>query len=98
MKDKVIDVITKINAAVPVVWDRYTKASDDRYYVIYGWINRPDGLRDFLTVEMWETEWPENVFHTTSSAKYSELLSEILHGSLDDHNPCRKIEELFTVD
>ncbi|MCX6217648.1 hypothetical protein [Spirosoma sp.] len=91
----IIEITTKLSNAIPVVWDRYT-VTDDGFYVVYGWIARPDGQRDFVIFEMWDYEKPENVFCTTSSAKYSRLIGEVLYGSSDDHNDCRKIEELFT--
>lgn len=94
MPTTIISVLEKLKEAIPVEWDRFTK-TDDGFYVVYGWIARTDGQRDFVLFEMWDYERPENVFCTTSSAKYSEEIGRILYGSADGHNPCRKIDELF---
>ena len=93
--NSILEVIKKLDESIPVVWDRFTK-TDDGYYVVYGWIVRSDGQRDFIMFEMWEYEKPENVAYATSSAKFSRRISEILYGHADDHNECRKIEELWT--
>ncbi len=90
----VIDLLKKLNDSIPVEWDRFTK-TEDNYYVVYGWIKRHDGERDFLMIGLWANDPPEDVFYTTSSAKYSMEISRVLYGSADDHNPCRKIEEIF---
>lgn len=91
--NSVIDIVEKLKIAIPVEWDRYT--NDDGYYIVYGWILRTDGQRDFLMIAMWETDPPEAVFYTTSSAKYSRKIAEVIYGSADDHNDCRKIDDLF---
>ena len=77
-----------------ITWDRYTQ-TDEGFFVVYGWIGRTDGQRDFLVVMLWEYDKPEDVFYTTSSAKYSEEVSRVLYGTADGHNACRKIDELF---
>lgn len=87
------NITTAIASAIPVVWDRFT-ATDDGFYVVYGWIARSDGQRDFVIFELLENQ-PEDVFCTTSSAKYSKRIMEVLYGSSDDHNDCQKIAELF---
>lgn len=47
------EVAEKLSAAIPVEWDRFTK-TDDGFYVVYGWIARSDGQRDFVLFEMWD--------------------------------------------
>lgn len=94
--EMVVDVLKKLRENIPVTWDRYTK-TDDGYYVVYGWIPRSDSNRDFVMIGMNETDPPEDVFYTTSSAKYSVSICDILQGSSEDHNPCRKVDELFSA-
>jgi len=91
----VIQIALSLASAVPVVWDRFTQ-TDDGFYVVYGWIARPDGQRDFVLFQLWETE-PEDVFYTTSSAKYSRRIMEVLYGSAEEHNDCRPIADLFAT-
>lgn len=95
MMTNAAQIARSLESAIPIVWDRFTK-TDDGFYVVYGWIARADGQRDFVIFELWEHE-PEAVFCTTSSAKYSRRISEVLYGSADDHNDCRPIDELFAL-
>ena len=92
----VAQIITKIQESIPVKWDRFT-VNDDDYYVVYGWIARSDGDRDFLVVSMenYDSGNVFDVFYTTSSAKYSKQLCMILYGEDEGHSDCIKIEELF---
>lgn len=64
-------------------WDRYTLPDDD--LIIYGWIRRSDGNRDFLLVTFRPEEWVE---FTTSSAKFSERFSKLFGYS--EHSSCIK--------
>lgn len=80
-------------SAIPVQWDRFTK-TEDGFYIVYGWIPRGDGDRDFLMFEMWATRPMSEVFYTTSSAKYSRQIMTLLYGDEFEHNDCRKFEEL----
>lgn len=91
--EQVIETIRKINEWAPVIWDRFTET--DGYYVVYGWIARSDGQRDFLVIQMWNTDLPSEAFWITSSAKYSEDIERALSGNIQDHVPCRKIDELL---
>lgn len=95
MKEVVIQTIEKLKP-LPVIWDRFTQ-TDDGYYVVYGWLRRSDGDRDFLMFAIDTVLTPDDVFYTTSSAKYSEAIAQLLYGTSEDHNPCRKIEELLTT-
>lgn len=88
-------ITKKLANDIPVIWDRFT--SDDGFFVVYGWIARSDGQRDFLMISM-DVDYPaEDVFFTTSSAKYSREIMKCLFGSDEDHNDCRKIEELYRL-
>lgn len=90
----IVDTLKKIDAVAPVEWDRFTK-TDDGFYVVYGWICRKDGQRDFVMVAAWEDKTADDVFFTTSSAKYSESICRALYGEDEEHNSCIKIEELY---
>lgn len=46
LKQFILDFAEKI----PVTWDHYTNAGT--HYYIYGWIERTDGKRDFVLLEM----------------------------------------------
>lgn len=83
-----------IDASVPVVWDRFTEL--DGFFVVFGWLERPDGQRDFLLFEMQEGCPIGDVFYTTSSAKYSRSISMILYGADEDHNDCQRIADLLS--
>ena len=91
-----IELLGKIKNQVPVTWDRWVVSDDENpYYCVYGWIKRKDGDRDFLAVQMWDSDAMEDAFFLTSSAKYSALICLIVTGSVADHTKCRKIEELI---
>jgi len=93
--------IAQYLSTVPVVeWDRFIVGEMDGYqYVnVYGWIDREDEYKDFV----WSRFWPANetVEFTTSSDEYSEYLQAEWFGedTLDDHNPCRRVEHSFDID
>ena len=88
-------------STVPVVeWDRFVVRERDGYQSIdvYGWIDREDEYKDFV----WSRFWPANeaLEFTTSSDEYSEYLQAEWFGedTLDDHNPCRRVEHAFDID
>jgi hypothetical protein len=64
--------------------------------VIYGWIARSDGKRDFAVGESnkatGEAEW-----WATSSAKYSERLHVALGGDLKEHIACLPFKEVLAA-
>ena len=93
---KVVAVTELLSSHIPIHWDRFT-VTEDGFYVVYGWIPRSDHNRDFLMLEMWESDPPSEVFYTTSSAKYSKQIMEVLYGDEFEHNDCRKIEELYQL-
>lgn len=74
----------------PIEWDRFIEQDKDTLSV-YGWIQRTDNKRDFVLLGV-------NVFGitlTTSSAKYSKLMSEKLNlGNPSTHTNCIKVSEL----
>ena len=86
---------------VPFVeWDRFTVGEMDgeQFVDVYGWIDRDDEYKDFVWARFWAV-W-EQVEYTTSSDEYSEQIHINWFGkeSLDDHNPCRRVENQFDVD
>jgi len=90
---EVVRICKLLADAIPVEWDRYT-VSGGTYCVAYGWIRRTDGLRDFVLFELC-TEEPDNVSFTTSSAKYSKQIAQILYGDSASHNDCIPINKLL---
>lgn len=87
--------------AVPVVeWDRFTvgKINEKQVVNIYGWIDREDEYKDFV----WTRFWPDvkQLEFMTSSEEFSDYLHVEWFGeeSLDDHNPCRRVEHAFDVE
>lgn len=74
---KELDTLTK---GVSVQWDRYVY---DEELMVFGWISRTDGQRDFIIVIFRENE----TRYYTSSAKYSKLFSENWE---IPHTSCRK--------
>jgi hypothetical protein len=90
-----LTILKTLETAIPINWDRYT-STDEGFYVVYGWIPRSDGDRDFLMIT-WDKSEPDEAWYTTSSAKYSRIIMRVLTGSDDDHNDCRNIKELFAM-
>jgi len=83
-----------------VKWDRFLLAEDpkqDELVInVYGWIDRDDDYKDFVTVDFWTAR--ETVGFTTSSEEYTEQLHRLLVGEdLDNHNECRRVEDTFDV-
>lgn len=87
----------KLRACRMVNWDRFTISDwgDVTAISVYGWIGREDSHEDFVLVVFWPEE--EDLANWTSSAKYSEEITEILHGDADDHSPCHRVEDAFNV-
>lgn len=87
---------------VGVKWDRCVlhEASG----VAYGWIGREDGRFDFVALEF---QWGDTTgldgesFQwfstgiTTSSAKHSARISELLRGPSSSHKDCERVEDVF---
>lgn len=68
-----------------VEWDR--AGFDDMYIVVYGWIARSDGGRDFVLVTIDRSSGVGLEF-TTSSAKYTQELNNAFGMVLETHTPC----------
>ena len=94
MKPKVAQIVTDVCNELPFVnWDRFIDCGDT--VVVFGWIDREkDNYKDFVCVEVSHRGYVE---FTTSSAKYSETISNIYfrHGRLPSsvHSPCQRIED-----
>lgn len=75
-----------------VRWDRLARGPDE--FVVYGWIDRPDGRHDFIVVTFHTTG---GVSHTTSSADRSEEISRLLYGHVTEsgHVPCERVEDIL---
>lgn len=94
------EILEKITFQIPVQWDRGTENKHDDgtiSYVVYGWIDRKDGYRDFITIIYNNEQAPSDAYFITSSAKYSALLAEIVTGEPSNHTPCRKIADLLGI-
>lgn len=88
-----------LNRLPMVEWDRGVVApiagTDDSVCVIYGWILREDGHRDYVQLEFasWYTEQPG---FTTSSARFSAEMHARIFGpeAAADHTPCVPVKEI----
>jgi len=93
MTSKMARAVTDTCNELPFVnWDRFVDCG--RIVVAFGWIDREkDNYKDFVCVEVSQRGY---VQFTTSSAKYSETISDIYvkHGRLSPgtHEPCQRIE------
>jgi hypothetical protein len=94
MTPKTAQIVTDVCNELPFVnWDRFIDCGS--IVVVFGWIDREeDNYKDFVSVEVSHRGYVE---FTTSSAKYSETISDIYfsHGRLPSsaHNPCQRIED-----
>jgi len=91
---KMARIVTDVCNELPFVnWDRFIDCGST--VVVFGWIDREkDNYKDFVCVEV---SHRGHVEYTTSSAKYSETISNIYvsHGRLlpGTHEPCQRIED-----
>ena len=78
-----------------VSWDRF--AFEGETIAIFGWIARDtDAYKDFVLLEMHAgTGDVERV--TTSSAKYSKEIADIMLGEGNNHTDCIRAEDWFDV-
>jgi hypothetical protein len=94
MKPRMVKIVTDVCNELPFVnWDRFIDCGST--VVMFGWIDREkDTYKDFVSVEVSNRGY---VDFTTSSAKYSETISDIYssHGRLPSgvHRPCERIED-----
>jgi hypothetical protein len=94
MKPKMAKILVDVCNELPFVnWDRFIDC--DSVVVVFGWIDRQkDSYKDFVCVEVSSRGY---VDFTTSSAKYSEIISDIYftNGRLPSgsHVPCQRIED-----
>jgi hypothetical protein len=94
MTPKMARVIVEACNELPFVnWDRFIDCGST--VVIFGWIDRKqDSYKDFVSVEI---NSRGQVEFTTSSAEYSQSISEIYaaYGRLPSgaHLPCQRIED-----
>ena len=94
MTPKMASVITEVcNELHFVNWDRFIDCGNTM--VIFGWIDRKqDHYKDFITLEITSRG---HVQFTTSSAEYSEAISDIFAGygriPKGNHQPCQRVED-----
>lgn len=94
MTSKMAKTLTDVCNELPFVnWDRFVDCG--RIVVAFGWIDREkDSYKDFVSVEVSHRGYLE---YTTSSAEYSEIISDIYvkHGRLmpGTHESCQRIED-----
>lgn len=92
---EVTETMDDFSCRIPgLIWDRWIRT--DNEILVYGWIPRKDKERDFILVRSWldldtEMYWFDT---TTSSAKYSEQISQWF-GDGQVHNKCRPVAELY---
>jgi hypothetical protein len=94
MSPKMARLVVDVCNELPFVnWDRFIDLSNS--VMIFGWIDRKqDSYKDFVTVEV---NSRGQVEFTTSSAEYSEEISEIYaaYGRLPRgvHESCQRVED-----
>ena len=94
MTSKMARTLTDVCNELPFVnWDRFVDCGN--IVAVFGWIDREkDSYKDFVCVEISRRGYVE---FTTSSAKYTEIISNIYvkHGRLPPgvHEPCQRIED-----
>jgi hypothetical protein len=77
-----------------VEWDRCVRPGDGTF-IVYGWIARSDGQRDFVVLSfLWPTD-PTAALFTTSSAKHSAEIARLLYGSEAEHIDCERVSDVF---
>lgn len=75
-----------------VRWDRYVEFEEGIEF--YGWISRKDGKFDFLVLDFFSDGF---IDYSTSSAKYSLKILYMIGGKRGEHNPCKRIEKIYTL-
>lgn len=87
-----------------VTWDRFVSEdgselidTDDvemiPIYTLYGWVEREDAYKDFVIITF---TWGGNFTYYTSSAKYSKIFHERIHGEgAEGHTECERVEDFF---
>lgn len=92
MTDRLVSNLTEAMAALPFVeWDRTAGNEDGR--VVFGWLPRSDGKRDFVTLTAW-AGWGDHVAAVTSSAKHSRTIARAL-GHEAGHQDCQPVGAVF---
>ena len=94
MNDQISMIEATLLPIEHVTWDRYTNSGDN--WIIYGWIDREDAYKDFITVEF-DFDADMSGFgysYVTSSAKYSEYFHDMFEMT-DEHVPCQRAENTF---
>lgn len=94
------DLVSDLLASLPFVkWDRFTVDEEENDYIFYGWIDREqDAYKDFVVLKIWLPDWEDRVevlSFVTSSAKYSQQISDLLFGESETHNECQRVEDTF---
>lgn len=93
---KPAEIAAVLNSLPMVQWDRFIEApveSDHWMIVVYGWIARDDGQRDYVVLEF--CSWTELPSFSTSSAKWSAQINEILYGPEAEHFDCQRVNIEF---
>jgi len=75
-----------------VEWDRYYTWKQG--VVVYGWIDREDQYKDFVSIEF-NTRQKLVARYDTSSEKYTEEIADILDMN---HSQCFRVEHKFAID
>lgn len=94
-----IDALKRLTKDVSVKWDRYTEFEIPTQNVdvlsVYGWIKRTRKKSDFVIVTFQDFKDKKvlETFFTTSSVKYSPILSK--NWNCSGHNKCRKWNDLL---
>lgn len=72
-----------------IEWDRFAESDDE--CVVYGWIPREDGSRDFVVLR----SVPDGIGYITSSARFTDDIGAIIAGDAGQrrgHDRCIRVE------
>ena len=93
---------SRLDALGMVRWDRFTVEPNTevgQIINVYGWIDRDeDNYKDFVLVRFMPETSDNYMWYVTSSAEYTETISNILFGDDVDHVDCQRVEDSFDVE
>ena len=89
-KDVIVNVLKKLHF---VNWDRYF---GENVLTFFGWIDRKDNYKDFVTLDFDFTFWEEcSISYTTSSKDYTKAIAKILNST---HSDCKRVEDFCDIE
>lgn len=99
---KWINIENTLEALPFVSWDRFT-CNDNEHgeneYTFYGWIDREqDSYKDFVLINFtFHHDYSVTRWFTTSSAKYSLTIHQLLEMDEGGHEDCLRVEDYLDI-